>query len=250
MEFSTDYVTKDSFIHRLDPRIKLLSVMFMLISYIQLNTWAGFVVAIVSIVMIGTLAKLPWLYLLKAIRPVIIILLFTFLYHFIFSGATYFSLEGLFIGLRYVVRILCMVVLAVMLTATTKPMILALGLETMLRPLEKLRIPVAQWSLMITIALRFLPLIMEEWKRIQVSQQARGIVPHSLTQKMMLSMKMIVPLLLSLVTRADHLTMAIEARAFGKGQNRTHFHTLSIKKREYLYFLFPISISFIILFVV
>ncbi len=235
MVVALQYVNKETKIHQLDSRIKLISLVLLLGGFSQLNSIVSYSLAALIIFIIVHIGQLSLTNVWQAVRPMTFILLFTFGYHVLLSGDSYFSIEGALIGGQYVIRILLMVVLAVVLTFTTSPLALALGLERLLLPFQKIGLPVGKISLMFTIALRFLPLIVEEWQRIQVSQKARGIIATTFRERITLTIKTLVPLLLSLVTRADQITLAIEARAFGNGTDRTHYHVLTIKPVEYVY---------------
>lgn len=245
MEQVIQYVARTSILHRLDPRTKIIGLSFLLIGFTQIHEWIQLVFSAFVVSLLYHFAQIPFSYALHSIRPLLLILLLTLLYHSMFSGITY--LAGFLMGLHYVLKLLMMILSGVLLTATTKPLELALGLETMLRPLEKWRIPVGQWALMIVLALRFFPLIIEEWERIRLSQQARGITIKRFRQRLYSPVQQVIPLLLALITRAERLSIAIEARGFRQGFNRTHFHLLAFQKKDGYCILFPIFVSIIVL---
>jgi len=245
VEQAINYVARDSILHQLDPRTKIIGLAILLLGFVQIEHWGQLAFAASIVMSICWLAHISLGYIMRTVKPIFLILSLTVLYHSIFSGATH--LEGLLVGLQYSAKILLMVISGVLLTATTKPLTLALGLETMLRPLEKWRMPVGQWALMIVLALRFFPLILEEWERIRLSQQARGIVPTTIGERLYWPAKLIIPLLLSLITRAERLSMAIEARGFQQGFHRTHFQQLTFHKRDGYSILLPIFVSVIVL---
>ncbi|MBM7700827.1 energy-coupling factor transporter transmembrane component T family protein [Kurthia huakuii] len=245
MESAINYVAHNSLLHRLDPRTKIIGLAIFLLGFVQIERWGQLAIAACVVLALCSLAHISLPYLWRTLKPLLLILSLTVLYHSIFSGVTHIA--GFVIGLHYGAKILLMIISGVLLTATTKPMDLALGLETMLRPLEKWRVPIGQWALMIVLALRFFPLILEESERIRLSQQARGIIPKTLRERIYWPAKLIIPLLLSLITRAERLSIAIEARGFQRGFHRTHFQQLTFHKRDGYSILFPIFVSIIVL---
>jgi len=144
-------------------------------------------------------------------------------------------MEGLHNGIRIVWRIILLILLASMLTLTTKPLTLAHGLEKLLSPLSKLNVPVEQFSLMIVIAIRFIPTILQELDRILLAQRARGydITSLPLPKRIFAYIPILIPLLFTIIQRAEQLTYAIDARAYGNGKGRTTFKQLKFKQMDY-----------------
>lgn len=237
------FIERDSILHRLDPRIKLISLLMLMIVIMMLDNRSGYVAATIAVVVILLLSRIPVLFYLRGLLPLLPVLLLTLLYHTLLGkgqtilasyGFLQITVEGIEEGIRIVWRILLMILPASALTGTTRPLVLAQGLETLLKPLSKLRVPVEQFSLMVVIAIRFIPTILEEIHRIRLARRARGFEPSSRNPLSRLSefIPILVPLLVSTARRADHLTLAIEARAYGDGRGRTIYRPLRLTKPD------------------
>lgn len=238
------YVETHSILHRLDPRAKLVSMLILMLSFLMLESAASYVVAILflagSLWLSGIPVRLVW----RGLRPVLFILMFTFVYHMLFTKGTILwswsfievTKEGLLEGARFVGRIILVILLASMLTLTTKPLDLAQGLEKLLSPLGKLGVPVEQFSLTVVISIRFIPTIKEELDRILLAQKARGydLTALPLGRRIFAYIPIIVPLLFTTIQRAEQLSYAIEARAFGNGKGRTSYKQWQLQYMDYL----------------
>lgn len=238
------YIETQSIFHRLDPRTKIVSIFMVMLSFLLLDTGMSYMVATSFVVGIFTLSKIPLHVLWRGIKPILLILMFTFIYNLMFTEGIVFwswsfielTVEGLHIGARFVWRIVLLIILASILTFTTKPLTLAHGLEKLLSPLSKLNVPVEQFSLMIVIAIRFIPTIVQEFDRIRLAQKARGLdlTDVSLPRRMVSYISILVPLLYTTIQRAEQLTFAIDARAYGNGKGRTSYLHLKFQKIDYL----------------
>jgi energy-coupling factor transport system permease protein len=237
------YVETHSIFHRLDPRTKLISVMILMLSFLMLETAISYVAATLFVFGILLFSKIPLRFFWRGLRPILFILMFTFVYNlFLTKGTVIWSwsmlevtIEGLRNGTRFVWRILLLILLASILTLTTKPLTLAFGLEKLLAPLSKLGVPVEQFSLMIVIAIRFVPTIMQELERILLAQKARGydITALSLPKRIFAYIPIIIPLLFTTIQRAEQLSYAIDARAYGDGKGRTSYTSLEFQLVDY-----------------
>lgn len=237
------YVETESIFHRLDPRTKLISIMILILSFLMLETGISYVFATLFVFGILLLSKIPLRFFWRGLKPILFILMFTFLYNLVFTKGTVLwswsfievTVEGLHNGSRVVWRILLLVLLASMLTLTTKPLDIAHGLEKLLAPLSKLGVPVEQFSLMVVIAIRFIPTIMQELDRIRLAQKARGfdITALSLPKRIFAYIPIIVPLLFTTIQRAEQLSYAIDARAYGNGKGRTSYKQLQFQQKDY-----------------
>lgn len=242
--FIGQFAERDSVLHRLDPRTKLLGTLLLMSTLLAIRGYGGYGSATCIVLGILAASRVPMRLYLRGLLPMLPILLFTLLYHVLLGrgestiaayGILSITTEGIEEGVRIVWRILLMILLASTLTATTAPLRLARGLETLMKPLSRLRVPVEQFALMIVIAIRFIPTILEEADRIQVARQARGFVPPSARHpfgRMLSLVPVLVPLLAAIVRRADNLTMAIEARAYGDGRGRSAYRPLRLTKRD------------------
>lgn len=238
------YVETSSILHRLDPRTKIVSIMILILSFLMLETGTSYVVATTFIFGILLMLRIPFRFFWQGLRPVLFILMFTFLYNLLFTQGTVIwswsfievTVEGLHHGIRFVWRIILLILLASMLTLTTKPLDLSYGLEKLLAPLSKLGVPVEQLSLMIVIAIRFIPTIKQELDRILLAQKARGydITVLSLPKRIFSYIPIIIPLLFTTIQRAEQMSYAIDARAYGNGKGRTSYKSLQFQLMDYL----------------
>lgn len=237
------YVETQSIFHRLDPRTKLVSIMILILSFLMLETGTSYAFATLFVCGILLLSKVPLRFFWRGLKPILFILMFTFLYNLVFTQGTVLwswsfievTVEGLHNGIRFAWRIILLILLASMLTLTTKPLDLALGLEKLLAPLSKLGVPVEQCSLMVVIAIRFIPTIMQELDRIRLAQKARGfdITELSLPKRIFAYIPIVVPLLFTTIQRAEQLSYAIDARAYGNGKGRTSYKQLQFQPKDY-----------------
>lgn len=225
----------------------------------MLKTGTSYLIATMFVFGILKLSKIPFSVFMKGLKPILFILTFTFVYNVMLTKGTVIwswsfielTMEGLQNGVRFVWRIVLLVLLASILTLTTKPLELASGLEKLLAPLSKLRVPVEQFSLMIVIAIRFIPTILQELDRIVLAQKARGhdIGNLPLIKRMLAYIPILVPLLFTTIQRAEQLTYAIDARAYGKGKGRTAYKLLQFQQIDYVVgtvvFLFVITVFII-----
>lgn len=248
-----------SIFHRLDPRTKILAIILLMISFLMLDSFVSYTIATIFVMSILLLSKIPLYVFVKGLKPILFILLFTFLYHVIFTTGNviwswsfiHISVEGLQNGTRYVWRILLLILLASILTLTTKPLVLADGLVKLLSPLSKFNIPVEQFALMIVIAIRFIPTILQELDRILLAQKARGhdVTVLPLHKRIFAYIPMLIPLLFTIIQRAEQLTFAIDARAYGNGKGRTTFKLLKFQQLDYVVGIIVILMIVILLFV-
>jgi len=238
------YIETHSVFHRLDPRIKLISLLILMLSFIGLHTGISYLIASVFVIGLVYLTRIPVVVFWRGLKPLWIILLFTFAYHLLFTqghmiwswGWLEITTEGLQNGGRFVWRIVLLILLASILTLTTQPLTLAYGLQKLMSPLSKLNVPVEQFSLMIVIAIRFIPTILEELERILLAQKARGydITTLRFPQRVLAYIPILVPLLFTIVQRAEHLSDAIDARAYGNGKGRTSYRQLHLQSIDYI----------------
>lgn len=238
------FVAQDSAIHRLDPRTKLIGMALMMIVLIRLDSWIGYALASVFALLVVGMARFSPRLLLRGLMPILPILAFTLLYPLFFGrgetilwsyGRFVIRAEGVQEGMRLVWRIVLMILLASILTGTTRPLSLAQGLETLLKPLSRLGVPIEQFALMVVIAIRFIPTIGEELERILLAQKARG---HDISaippfKRLFAFIPILVPLLVTTVQRAEQLSLAIEARGYGDGRGRTIYRPLLFAARDY-----------------
>ncbi|HHW18355.1 MAG TPA: energy-coupling factor transporter transmembrane protein EcfT [Firmicutes bacterium] len=240
------YYPARSFVHSMDPRAKILiSIMFMIILFSGNNFYAFLVVGIYAAASI-LLSRVPWKVVLRGLRPIAFIMLFTLVLHlFLTPGPVLFQLgplkatwsglvQGVFIGVRLIILIL----FTSLLTLTTSPIELTDGLEDILKPFSRLGVPAHEIAMMMTIALRFIPTLLEEAERIMKAQMARGADFESgnMIQRARGLVPLLVPLFVSAFRRADDLAMAMEARCYRGGEGRTRMRQLRFGAKDFLAF--------------
>ncbi len=236
------YYSVDSPIHRLDPRLKLLVTLV----YIALLFIIGSPISIVWMTLfLGVcirLSKVPFTYILKGVKPIIYIIVITVLINlFMTDGEELFRIyflrftkEGiiraLFMGLRLVILIMG----SSLLTYTTSPIRLTDGIEALLKPFEVIKVPAHEIAMMMTIALRFIPTLMDETDKIMKAQMARGASFDSknIIKKAKSFLPLLIPLFVSAFKRADELALAMEARCYRGGEGRTRLRALKYKKKD------------------
>lgn len=237
------YYPADSVLHRLDPRVKFIGTFLFLISLFIADSFWGYVLATCFLVGIILLSRVPVKFMLKGLKPLFIILIITVLFNlFLIPGKELWSLgfltitvEGIQQAVKIGVRLIYLVIGSSVMTLTTTPNQLTDGLERILRPLNKIKVPVHEISMMMSIALRFIPILMEETDKIMKAQIARGADFESgnLIQKAKSLVPLLVPLFISAFRRADDLAMAMEARCYHGGDNRTQMKPLVYHSRDY-----------------
>ena len=233
------YIYGTSPVHRLDPRFKLLAVIgFIVLLFICKNFWS---IGLLSLfcAFLYYLAGIPVKMILKSLKPVIpIILLTSILNMFFVDGDPLFSFWKVTVtvqGLRYAlvisVRIIILIASSSLLTYTTSPIELTNALESLLKPLTKINFPVHELSMMMSIALRFIPTIISETDRIMSAQKSRGadLDSGNFIQRIKALLPILVPLFVSAFKRADELALAMECRCYNGGEGRTRLKQLKFK---------------------
>ncbi|AGB40232.1 ABC-type cobalt transport system, permease component CbiQ [Halobacteroides halobius DSM 5150] len=239
------YIEKDSMVHRLDPRTKILVILFFVISIFFLDTFKGYLVLSIFVLVTILLSKLQIKYLLRSIRPLLFIILFTFGIHlFMTRGGQvlwqwrFLRIEehGLRLGSFMALRLVFLVLYTSLLTLTTSPLELTDGLEELLNPFKRFGLPAHELAMMMTIALRFIPTLLEEAKKIMKAQKARGadFEGGNLIQRAKNLIPLLVPLFVSAFRRADDLALAMEARCYRGGENRSRMKILQLEIKDYL----------------
>lgn len=238
------YLPGNSLLHKLDPRIKLLSLFILIAALFLVKTFVGFAVFCVFITVVFFSAGLPWRYFLRGLKPVFYIVIFTVIMHFFFTkgGRVYWhwgplTVEeaGVYFGLFMISRLVLLVITTLLVTLTTSPIAFTDGLEFLLRPFRRLGIPGHEIAMMMTIALRFIPTLIEEGGKIRNAQMARGadFETGNVFQRARGLIPLLVPLFVSAFRRADELAVAMEARCYRGGENRTKMRQLQATPRDY-----------------
>jgi energy-coupling factor transport system permease protein len=232
-------------LHALDPRAKIVASAVLVAGLFLVNSMAGFLIFTAMIVLLGAASRVPPGVFFSFLRPVAFIVALTVIFQVFFSreGATLFEWGfvevhegGLRMGFFLALRILLLVSVAGLLTATTAPVALADGIEDLLSPLKKLRFPAHEVAMMMTIALRFIPTLHEEAQKISRAQAARGadFSEGGLLRRVRAMLPVLVPLTIGAFRRADELAEAMESRGYRGGEGRTRFRELRLRTRDAL----------------
>ena len=242
------YIARDSAVHRLDPRTKLVSCGSLMIIALSSQSATGLISFICFLALVIYLAKLPLGSVLSNLRAFVWLLTFTFgLHTFLTPGTTVWELpfiqanatiEGLQKGGFFSLRLCTMVVASALLTLTTAPMEITAGLEKLFSPFRYIRVPVAELALVISIALRFIPILFEEAENLRKAQLSRGAdFGGNPIQRAKNLLPLLVPLFISAFDRADRLALAMESRGYEPGAPRTQFEPLEFSLNDKIAFL-------------
>ena len=238
------FMPRDSFVHRLDPRVKLLLTILFMVLVFYVDHFIGYGLVLVFILMVAALADLPFLKIIKGLKPILTILIFTTVLNiFTIRGEVlwkwgFFTLtkEGLIWAGFVACRIILLVLGTTILSLTTSPLKLTDGLESLLSPLKVIHFPAHELAMMVSIALRFIPTLFEETDKIIKAQKARGADFESgnILDRAKAMIPLLVPLFLNSLDRASELGVAMEARCYRGGEGRTRLNPLSMKKTDYM----------------
>lgn len=230
-------------VHRLDPRTKLLLTVVYIAALFMVNTWGGYALCIAALGAVMAVSHIRPRALLKGLKPLVFIIVFTAVLNLFFTAGDDVLFRWRFIKVTYtgleravsmVLRVLLLVSGTFLLTYTTSPLAITDGLERLLSPLKKLHVPVYELSLMMCIALRFIPLLIEETDRIMSAQKARGadLETGTLPERARALLPVLIPLFVSSFRRADELALAMECRCYNGGQGRTRMKELRMTGRD------------------
>lgn len=238
------YMPLDSVVHKMDPRSKIMIMLFLMVAIFIPAGVLGYVIIGIFILLSLYLSKLNIKYALRTMKPMLWMMAFLLVINLLVikTGTPLFSIKGFIIysdavnqTLYIVVRLMLMIIITTVLTATTKPLDLTLGIEKLLKPFEKIGVPAHIIAMMISIALRFIPTLIEETQRIMNAQASRGVDLEngSIKEKFMAILSLIVPLFVSAFDRADQLANAMEARGYDPSRKRTRYKVLKMQTIDY-----------------
>lgn len=239
------YYNGDSPIHRLDARMKIILTLTFIVSIFVCKSFPALGLMIAFTLAVVLVSKVPFKMVLKSMKTIVIIVVFTSILNiFYVSGGTqlvdwkfiHISTNGLFTALFMAVRIICLVVISSMLTYTTTPTMLTDGLEKLLSPLKLFKIPVATLAMMMTLALRFIPTLIDEIDRITNAQKARGanLDDGSFIERAKALVPIIVPLFVSSIRRAYELADAMDCRCYTGGSGRTRMKQMKLHASDFV----------------
>ncbi len=238
------YLPGKSPLHRLDPRLKIIALIIYIIAIFFIRTFTGFGVAFIFTGFLLLLAKLPLGYVIRGLKPVLFLVVFTVILHFFMTkggevlvrlGPLTVESAGVRLGIFMSLRLLFLVVNTSLLTLTTSPIALTDGIEYLLKPFRRVGLPAHEIAMMMTIALRFIPTLMEESQKIMKAQMARGadFETGGVIRRARSMAPLLVPLFISAFRRADDLAVAMEARCYRGGEHRTRMKEMAVTPLDY-----------------
>lgn len=241
------YYPAKSILHRLDPRVKFVGTIAFLISLFVADSLWGYLLATAFLAVVIVLSKVPVKFMMKGLKPLFFIFILTVAFNlFLVPGKVVVQIwilkiteEGIRQAIKIGIRLIYLVMGSSVMTLTTTPNQLTDGLEKLMRPLNKIKVPVHEIAMMMSIALRFIPILMEETDKIMKAQIARGADFESgnLIKKAKNLIPLLVPLFISAFRRADDLAMAMEARCYHGGDHRTSMKPLKYQKNDIMAYL-------------
>lgn len=237
----------DTFIHRLDPRTKLIAVILYIVALFNAKGVVTYAMVMAVLVLCILVSRVPFRSLTRGLKPIYIIVAFTAIMNLFFTSGTplgtgwllsHITQEGLRSAIYMILRIVMLIMGTFLLTYTTSPISLTDGLESLLSPLKKLRLPIHELAMMMSIALRFIPTLIEETDKIMSAQKARGADFESgkLMERAKALIPILVPLFISAFRRADELATAMECRCYQGGEGRTKMKQLHYQRGDFAAF--------------
>ncbi|KAF1681816.1 energy-coupling factor transporter transmembrane protein EcfT [Veillonella sp. R32] len=251
------YFPGDSFLHRMDPRAKIIATMIFIVAIFLAETTLAYIVVGLFTIFTVALSRLPMRLVWNSIKPLWIIIVFTMVIHIFTTPGTmvwemgflHISEEGLRMGSFMAARLVFLIIFSSLLTYTTSPIRLTDGIEHLLNPFRRFGVPAHELAMMMTIALRFIPTSLEETDRIMKAQASRGadFTTGSIIKRAKNMVPLLVPLFISAFRRADELAVAMEARCYRGGHNRTRMRELTVTSYDYIGITGVISITLVLL---
>jgi len=239
------YIPRDSAVHRLDPRTKIAAVTMLMVAIFIVRDFAGYALLTAFLLGVIVASQIPIGYVLRGLRPILFLLLLTVILNTFFSGVRegtpLFHIRGIVVYREAVMRaifigyrLITLVAVTSLLTFTTSPVELTDGIERILRPFRRIGVPAHELAMMMTIALRFIPTLLEETEKIMKAQMARGAEfdRGGALRRARALVPVLVPLFVSAFRRADELALAMEARCYRGGEHRTRMKELRFAPRD------------------
>lgn len=238
------YYQTESVLHRLDPRVKLGGTIMYILALFLFKNFLGYLVAALFLGLVIKLSNVPFRFMVKGMRGILFLLLITVGFNlFLTPGTAVLSIwkltitwEGIYVAVTMAVRLTLLIIGSSVMTLTTTPNNLTDGIEKLLKPLKVIKVPVHELAMMMSIALRFIPILLEETDKIMKAQIARGADFESgnLFKRAKAMVPLLVPLFISAFRRANDLAMAMEARCYRGGEGRTKMKPLIYERRDYI----------------
>lgn len=248
------YFPGSSFIHKLDPRTKILATIIYIIAIFFADKPLSYGILTAFAAIVVMISRVPWLLVFKSLKPIWIIVILTMLIHMFTAPGEHIvftwkflsvTAEGIDMGVKMAVRLILLLLFSSVLTFTTSPIVLTDGIESLLRPFKSLGVPAHELAMMMTIALRFIPTLLEETDRIMKAQTSRGadFSSGNILERMKNMLPLLVPLFISAFRRADELAVAMEARCYRGGEGRTRMHELAYAGRDYVAYVLVVLLA-------
>ena len=241
------YYQTESVIHRMDPRVKLGGTLLFIISLFFFKNFLGYAIAALFLAVVIKLSGVPFKFMVRGMKTIILLLMITVVFNLFLTPGTplvsfwklTITIEGVKLAASMAIRLTLLIIGSSLMTLTTTPNNLTDGMEKMLRPLRVIKVPVHEVAMMMSIALRFIPILLEETDKIMKAQIARGADFESgnIFKRAKALVPLLVPLFISAFRRANDLAMAMEARCYRGGEGRTKMKPLKYKKRDYIAYL-------------
>lgn len=236
------YYPGQSLIHRLDPRVKIIATLLFIIELFIVNNFIGFAICAGVMAVCVLVSRVPLSFIMRGLKPIIIILLFTFLLNiFMVDGKVIWTMgplkvtmEGVITAVFMAIRLILLIIGSSLLTLTTTPIRLTDGIERLLSPFERFGLPAHDIAMMMSIALRFIPTLLDEADKIMKAQQARGADFESgnIMRRARSLVPILIPLFVSAFRIAQDLAMAMESRCYRGGKGRTRLHEMRFRKED------------------
>lgn len=242
------YFPGSSYIHMLDPRTKILITIGYMIIIFLINNIIGYLIQFFIIYLFYILSKIPVKMIIKSLKPILpIIILTSILNIFLVDGNVLLSFyifkitdRGIEVAIFMIFRIICLISVSSLLTYTTSPIVLTNGIESLLSPLKRVKFPVHELSMTMTIAIRFIPTLLDETDKIIISQKSRGaqLDTGGIIKRSKALIPVIIPLFISSFRRAEELALAMESRCYNGGEGRTKLKQLKYTKKDFFAYIF------------
>ena len=242
------YYATDSVIHRLDPRVKVVGTLAYLISLFCFNKFSGYIIAALFFAILVKISHVPFKFMVKGLKPIMFMLIFTAALNLFWTPGEVvlvkawvftITLEGVKRSVFMALRLTFLIIGSSLMTLTTTPNQLTDALEKLLKPLNKIKVPVHEIAMMMSIALRFIPILVDETDKIMKAQMARGADFESgnVIQRIKAMLPILIPLFISAARRANALALAMDARCYHGGEGRTKMKPLKYKKQDVIAYL-------------
>lgn len=236
------YYSGESIIHRLDPRIKIIGTLLFIVELFIVDDFIGFGMCAAALAATVIISRVPFSFIIRGLKPILLIIIFTFCLNiFMVDGRVIWqwgflkiTSEGIYTAVFMGIRLVLLIIGSSLLTLTTKPISLTDGIERLLKPIGKMGVPTHEIAMMMSIALRFIPTLLEETDKIMKAQQARGADFESgnIIRRAKSLIPILVPLFVSAFRIAQDLAMAMEARCYKGGEGRTRMHEMKFAGKD------------------